>query len=52
MRRRTFLRAGSAATLAGLLAGCASPSESGSDGTETFSRGLFDRDDLASVITG
>jgi len=35
MRRRTFLRAGSAATLAGLLAGCASPSESGgSDDTE------------------
>ncbi|MDH5020588.1 ABC transporter substrate-binding protein [Halobacterium rubrum] len=35
MRRRTFLRAGSTATLAGLLAGCASPGESGSDGTET-----------------
>lgn len=35
MRRRTFLRAGSAATLAGLLAGCASPGESGSDATDT-----------------
>ena len=35
MRRRTFLRTGSAAALAGLLAGCASPNESDSDSTET-----------------
>jgi iron complex transport system substrate-binding protein len=35
MRRRRFLKAGSAATLAGLLAGCASPNEgSSSDTTE------------------
>jgi len=35
MGRRAFLRAGSAATLAGLLAGCAGPGESGSGDTET-----------------
>jgi iron complex transport system substrate-binding protein len=34
MHRRDFVRAGGAATLAGLLAGCASPSEDGSDTTE------------------
>jgi iron complex transport system substrate-binding protein len=34
MHRRDFVRAGGAATLAGLLAGCASPSEEGSDTTE------------------
>ena len=34
MHRRDFVRAGGAATLAGLLAGCASPSEQGSDTTE------------------
>lgn len=34
MRRRKFIKAGGAATLAGLLAGCASPSEGGSGTTE------------------
>ncbi|NIB98350.1 ABC transporter substrate-binding protein [Halobacterium sp. R2-5] len=34
MRRRTFIKAGGAATLAGLLAGCASPNEGSSDPTQ------------------
>lgn len=33
MRRRTFIKSGTAATVAGLLAGCASPNEGSSGGT-------------------